>query len=275
VNALTQLVAIAVALNVVAADRNAAQPLTNRFAAGCIFSDVVELSDNQPQKVNSEIRGVQFNKLVAKVTQIPESIVKNSSFSLTTNYLFRIQATGLRDQQFESLGKRVEEYVGLRVEGHTASYASEALLQNAIGNAGPSISDEPDPFRAKLFMQFTNVLKSWIKEMPADMVINGMTNKGNGKRFSVQDGQLAWVYFVEPGNEKPRVIKVDAQEFDPNLIPKFRAAEREAKDVLSNENVPKGMGYSFHLWRETDAILLRKYGIKRKRFSELNSNIVF
>jgi hypothetical protein len=163
----------------------------------------------------------------------------------------------------------LKEYVRSRSTGHTAQYALASLRQRLI-NRQP----EEDGFRERLFEAFPYVPRDWVKEDPFKPTTPILTNLVVSKAFVVIDGEIAWVYTVPAANRHVGETRVDAQQFDPKLKPKFDAAEAEAKQNLEKRGIKKGFGYVNRLSHEVGEILRQKYGIKRRSFRELNPGII-
>jgi hypothetical protein len=237
------------------------------------LTDNLRVAHNEPENLLKEIQEPGFRKLLTQILQAPDEASLGKMEVKT--YGIEIDWIPMDDKRITSLQSILEDYFDSRVSGHTTNYAWASLKQRLIQSP-----PETNAFRATLFQKFPYLPRQWVRVDPFEPTAYPMSEKTISKNFLLIDGEIAWTYLVTPafplGSGDVYELKVDAQEFDPKLRPKFQAATKEAEQNLSQSGFKPGRrGYGAALWEEKGRILLRDYGIKCLDYRALNPNIRF
>jgi len=226
----------------------------------------VRLPHNSSDTVAKEVHEPEVRKLLLQTAKLPEDTALR--YMVDTQYEVHVSTFGLTSKGAESFATALRDYVQSRTAGHTAAYALASLKQRLS-----EAKRETNEFRAKLFEAFPYLPRNWVREDPFPAAVTA-ANSTTSKRFVVIDGEIAWIYSVPLGSGRAGESKVDAQEMDPNLRPKFEAARQEAEQNLEQRGVKKGFGYFNCFSAEVDCILWQKYQIQRRSFRELHPTII-
>jgi len=228
----------------------------------------IDLPHNSYNTIGKEVQSDEVRKLLLRIIRRPDDTAVRY---LVSEHGIQVSSPTLDKQEAKSLLGVLSEYVQCRMSGHTAEYALASFRQRSL-----ETRPQTNGYLATLFETFPSLPRDWVKEDPFPPATVSTPNFIiPPKQFVVIDGEVAWTYYVPFGG--PRVLqeyRVDAQEFDPKLRPKFDAAEQEARQNLEKRGVKKGIGYFHRFADEVDTILWQKYRLKRRSFRDLNPGIV-
>jgi hypothetical protein len=227
----------------------------------------IKLSHNGCDTIAKEVLEQEVRQLLIRILKVPEDTALK--YLVGGHCDVQVSTFGLKKEDAESLVDVLSDYVGSRASGHTTRYALDSLNQRLMQPKA-----ETNGFRATLFETFPYLPRDWVKEDPFQSATVSLSNSTlSPKRFVVIDGEIAWTYSVPIGGWRAWESKVDAQEFDPKLRPKFDAARKEAEQNLERRGIKKRLGYVHLFEAEVDSVLWQKYQIKRRGFRELNPGI--
>lgn len=152
----------------------------------------------------------------------------------------------------EALRNKIDEYLRIRLIGHTREYAIAYCRGEPRGDRKAQA--------AKVALSRSYFLPlSWIQDWKIE---------GEPAGYMVKDGPLVWTFRFMGGSIWAYVV--DAQEFDPELMSKFAAARAKATMRLADRGIHPRLGYVHQYTRELKAVLLEEHKIVWWSVTDLN-----
>ncbi len=245
---------------------SAADSVSDRFSA----LDVVHLDHNRPRLLTEELNSFEIQKVLLKqpsLTALPAflsklrlevvsdslevipAVEKDKSDNEEDRWLqmdiggVKLQWPSAEDKERvpKSYQDALNDYLKIRLSGHTKAYAIASIQKRGLRPAVADLS------LLILLRHHPDVPYSWVKR--TTRTISPITQPRDTE-YLVVDGPVAWVFTVHTQQTLVTVERLDAQQIDETLAPKFNEADKEARARLEQRGIKPMLGYVHAYWPE-------------------------
>jgi len=270
---------------------SAEDSISDRFSA----LEIVHLEHNRPKLLTEEINNFEVQKVLLRtpsltapppfLSKLRLEVVFDSSEGITAeekdksddeeNRWLQTEFGGVKLQWLSAAAKEsvpepyqnaLKGYLETRLSGHTQSYAIASIQKKGIRPAVADLS------LLTLLIRHPDVPYTWVKKTTRR--ISPITLPGD-MEYLVVDGPVAWVFSVSTSRSHVTVERLDAQETDETLAPKFNVAREEARARLEQRGIKPRLGYVHAYWPELKKVLKEKFRLTWYSPAALNPNTIY